>query len=152
MYARILVPIDGSACSDEGAKEAVALAEGLGSAVVFLFVMDTLSTRKEGVVNMSEALEALTAQGRVLLDNAGRMAASAGVRSAGDLVEGTPVDAIVRRSADFDLVVMGSHGRGIFRRLAVGSVTQDVMQRIVLPMLIVRCDAEGGRISKHPAP
>ena len=152
MYARILVPIDGSACSDKGAKEAVALAQALRATVVFLFAMDTLNARKEGVVNLSEALEALTAQGRPLLDAARRTAATAGVRAVGELVEGRPVEAIVQRSIDFDLVVMGSHGRGILKRLALGSVTQDVMQRLKCPMLVVRCDPAEERSSRHSLP
>jgi nucleotide-binding universal stress UspA family protein len=149
MYSRILVPIDGSACSEEGVKEAVALAKALGASTVFLFAMDTLDARREGVVNVSEALEALTIQGRVFTDDARRVAAGAGVQAAGELVEGTPVETIVRRSSDFDLVVMGSHGRGILRRLAVGSVTQDVLHRLKCPMLIVRCGATGEKVSRH---
>jgi nucleotide-binding universal stress UspA family protein len=152
MYPRILVPIDGSACSDKAAKEAVALAQALRATVVFLFAMDTLNTRKEGIVNLSEALEALTAQGQSLLDATRRTAASAGVRAVGELVEGRPVEAIVQRSNDFDLVVMGSHGKGILKRLALGSVTQDVMQRLKCPMLIVRCDSAEERSSRHSLP
>lgn len=139
MYERILVPIDGSACSADATTHGVAIAKAMGAAIVFLFVMDGLRARHEGVVNMAEALQALTAQGRMLLDAAERTAADACVQSAGELVEGTPADAIVQRSADFDLVVMGSHGKGILRRLAVGSVTQAVLHRINRPVLIIRC-------------
>jgi nucleotide-binding universal stress UspA family protein len=55
-YVRILVPIDGSACSDEAIAHGVAIARAMGSAVVFLYVMDTLSSQHEGVVTMAEAL------------------------------------------------------------------------------------------------
>ncbi len=138
MYARILVPIDGSACSADAITHGVAIAKAMGAAVVFLFVMNTLRARHEGVVNEAEALEALEAQGRMLLLAAERTAAGAGVQSAGELVDGTPADAIVQRSTDFDLVVMGSHGKGILKRLAVGSVTQAVLHRINRPVLIIR--------------
>lgn len=138
MYVRILVPTDGSACSDEAIAHGVAIAKAMGSAVVFLFVMDTLSARREGVVNVAEALKALKAQGQGILDHAEATATKAGVRAAGELVEGSPAEAIVRCSAGFDLVVMGSHGKGIFKRLTVGSVTQAVMHRIAGPLLVVR--------------
>jgi nucleotide-binding universal stress UspA family protein len=138
MYLRILVPSDGSACSDEAVAHAVAIAKAMGSAVVFLFVMDTLRAWREGVVNGAEALQALTDQGRVVLDRAQEAAFDAGVGARGELVEGTAADVIVRRSSDFDLVVMGSHGKGILERLTVGSVTAAVLHRITGPLLIVR--------------
>jgi nucleotide-binding universal stress UspA family protein len=73
-----------------------------------------------------------------------RWAKAGGIRSTGELVEDTAADAIVGRSADFDLVVMSSHGKGILKRLTVGSVTQAVLHRITRPVLVVRCipDAE----------
>lgn len=142
MYARVLVPIDGSACSDEAAAHGIAIAKAMGAAVVFLFVMDTLSARREGVVNMAEALRALTTDGRSIVGRAERSATDAGVRAAGRLIEGSPADVIVRVSAEFDLVVMGSHGKGLLRRLTAGSVTEDVLHRITRPLLIVRAPDE----------
>lgn len=144
MYARILVPIDGSPCSDEAIAHGVAIAEVMGSLVVFLFVMDTFSARREGVVNVAEAQASLTARGQALLERAERAATEAGVRAAGELVEGSPADVIVRRAAEFDLIVMGSHGKGILKRLAVGSVTTSVQHRIARPLLLVRSPEEPG--------
>lgn len=42
MYERILVPIDGSSCSDQAVMQSVELAAGRGSTITFLFVMDTI--------------------------------------------------------------------------------------------------------------
>ena len=84
----------------------------MGFTVVFLFVMDTLSARHEGVVNEAEALEALTAHGKEILARAEKTALDAGVRAQGELVEGTPADVIAHRASQFDLLVMGSHGAG----------------------------------------
>jgi nucleotide-binding universal stress UspA family protein len=140
MYRRILVPTDGSACSDEAVAHALAIAKAMGSAVVFLFVMDTLRTWREGVVNGAEALQLLAAEGRTILDRAADAAVSAGVGAHGELVEGTAADVIVRRSADFNLIVMGSHGRGLLERLTVGSVTESVLHRVTCPLLVVRRD------------
>jgi nucleotide-binding universal stress UspA family protein len=42
------------------------------------------------------------------------------------------------RKGKFDLVVMGSHGRGALARLVVGSVTGQVLARCEVPLLIVR--------------
>ncbi len=144
MYARILVTTDGSACSDLAIGQGVAIARAMGSTVTFLFVMDTLGARYEGVVNMAEARDALTAQGQAIVRRAEETAADADVRAVGELIEGTPADAIASRSADFDLVVMGSHGKGLLKRLTVGSVTEAVLHRIARPLLLVRCPEERG--------
>ena len=138
MYARVLVPTDGSDCSDEAIVHAAAIARAMGSGIVLLFVMDTLSARHEGVVNTAEARQALMAQGRSVLNRGERTAACAGGRVAGELVEGSPAEVIVHLSTQFDLVVMGSHGKGILKRLATGSVTQAVLHRITRPLLVVR--------------
>jgi nucleotide-binding universal stress UspA family protein len=142
MYEHILVPTDGSPCSDEAIVHAVAIAHAMGSTIAFLFVMDTLSARRDGVVNIAEAQAALTTQGRAILERAERMASDAAVRATVELVEGDPADVIARRSAGFDLVVMGSHGKGILKRLAVGSVTHAIQHRIQRPLLLVRCVEE----------
>ncbi len=67
----------------------------MGSAIVFLYVLDTLHARREGVVTMAEALQALTAQGRIVLDRVEGIATGVGVRAAGELVEGSPADSIL---------------------------------------------------------
>jgi nucleotide-binding universal stress UspA family protein len=138
MYQRILVPVDGSACSDEAVRQAVAIARAMDSSIVFLHVMDTFRARKEGVVNLAEAREILNGPGQELVNGAQKTAADAGVLATGQLVEGFPVDEIVQRATDFDLVVMGSTGKGILKRLLVGSVTEGVLHRCARPVLIVR--------------
>jgi nucleotide-binding universal stress UspA family protein len=141
MYARVLVPTDGSACSDEATAQAVAIARAMGSTILLLFVMDTLNARHEGVVNIAEARQALIAQGTAVVDRGAQIAASEGVRAIGELVEGSPAEEIVRVSEAFDLVVMGSHGKGFLKRLTTGSVTETVLHRIRRPLLVVRAPA-----------
>ncbi|MGD0674526.1 MAG: universal stress protein [Polyangiaceae bacterium] len=143
MYARILVPTDGSACSELAIVHGVQIARAMRSTVTFIFVMDTLGARREGVVNIAEARELLTAQGETILARAEEVADAAGVRALGELIEDTPAEGIVSRSADFDLVVMGSHGKGILKRLTVGSVTEAVLHRVTCPVLVIRCPEPG---------
>jgi len=42
------------------------------------------------------------------------------------------------RAGKFDLVVMGSHGRGVFRSLFLGSVVTKVLSHSQVPVLVVR--------------
>jgi nucleotide-binding universal stress UspA family protein len=138
MYTRILVPTDGSACSDRAVEHAVMIAKAMGALVTFVFVMDTMSTRQEGVVNVEEAGVALAARGRPILERAENVARAAGVRGEGALVEGTFVDAIAETARSCDLIVMGTHGSGFWKRLTLGSNTQAVLDRLFLPVLVVR--------------
>ncbi|MGO1545675.1 MAG: universal stress protein [Gulosibacter sp.] len=54
------------------------------------------------------------------------------------VVEGRPADALASQSAKGRLLVVGSHGRGAFRRLLLGSVSHELLQEITLPTAIVR--------------
>ena len=53
---------------------------------------------------------------------------------------GDPRDRIVQNAQDFqvDAVVVGSRGLGAMSRLVLGSVSQDVVHRCTLPVLVVR--------------
>jgi len=59
-----------------------------------------------------------------------------------DSVHGHPVEALVRRSENACLVVVGSRGRGGFRGLLLGSVSQGVVHRAQCPVAIIRAPHE----------
>jgi nucleotide-binding universal stress UspA family protein len=51
---------------------------------------------------------------------------------------GSPAKVIVRRSEDFDTVVIGSHAGSIADRLFVGDVAKTVFHRSPVPVTVVR--------------
>lgn len=51
---------------------------------------------------------------------------------------GHPGRAIPRRAADFDLVVIGSHARGLDGRILLGNVAETVTRRSPVPVTVVR--------------
>jgi nucleotide-binding universal stress UspA family protein len=61
-----------------------------------------------------------------------------------ELREGDPAHAILESAGATDLLVMGSHGRGILERLLVGSVAEHVLRRAACPVLTVSHEREGG--------
>jgi nucleotide-binding universal stress UspA family protein len=54
------------------------------------------------------------------------------------LVHGHPAQALIDASAGAELVVVGSHGRGGFAGMLLGSVSQAVLQHAACPVAVVR--------------
>jgi nucleotide-binding universal stress UspA family protein len=94
---------------------------------------------------LTPVLEKVTAGPRRLLAKAGIDATVVHLRgrSAGDAI------AAYARRRRLDVLVMGSHGRGAFKSLVLGSVTMRVAARCELPLLIVRA-RERARPSDAP--
>ena len=66
--------------------------------------------------------------------------AAPGVNVTTKIVEGIPKDAIVQEAEDWgaDLIVMGSHGYGRFRRMVLGSVAGAVVANAPCSVQVVR--------------
>jgi nucleotide-binding universal stress UspA family protein len=52
-------------------------------------------------------------------------------------VEGSPADVITGQAADAQLIVVGSHGKGLVRRLLLGSVSRRVLNDADRPVVVV---------------
>ena len=63
------------------------------------------------------------------------------------LVDASPVEGILRTADRIgaDLIVMGTHGRGGFNRLLLGSVAENVLRRSRVPVLTVRGPDKKGK-------
>lgn len=64
---------------------------------------------------------------------------AAGVEASALLIQGVTVDAIVEQAKEFqaDLIVMGTHGRSALFDVFVGSVSQGVIRKSDVPVLLV---------------
>ncbi len=56
--------------------------------------------------------------------------------------KGSPADTLIEIAADADMLVVGSRGRGGFRGLLLGSVSQQIASHGSCPVVIVRPDLE----------
>lgn len=84
----------------------------------------------------------LPAESEAIIAIAAQQAHAAGVeRVSTHISEGNPVDAIttLAKESHADLIVMGTHGRGGVERLLLGSTTEGVTRRSLVPVMVVRC-------------
>ena len=148
MYKHILIPTDGSDCSELAVAEGLALATALKASVSFLYAvedpMNSLSAPE--VMHYAPELYASAKQAaEAHLELKLEIAKEAGVAAEKILAERkNPADAILEAEKDHDLVIIATHGRRGFNRFMFGSVAEAVIRRTTVPCLVIRSpkDAE----------
>lgn len=147
MYARILVPTDGSKLSDKAVQEAAQLARALGSVLLVLHVRSPMDIPHHAAggaltdLGERKIMEEIEEEEKKLLEAAMEIAAAAGISAETAFVADlAPYEAIIRIARDehCDLIVMASHGRRGVRGLLLGSEAQKVLTHTGTPVLIVR--------------
>lgn len=137
---RILVPIDFTPSSDEALKTAITLAQGSGSGLLVVHVVEP-----EPLVEHSEYLHPCPTESMKELQRMlDRLAGTAeGVRHEQRLLEGPAADAILdlAEAEHVDSIVLGTHGRRSINRLLMGSVAEAVVRRAQCPVLVVKAAA-----------
>lgn len=144
MYRRILVPTDGSPCSEHAVSQAARLARALGAEVTVLCVVDVFAKVRDGLVDAARVVEEAHREAKGAVGRAEALARQAGATVHGEILDGRPNEEIVRRAHDFDLVVMASHGKGLMKRLVLGSVFQGVLPHLARPLLVINCKDHPG--------
>jgi len=145
MYAKILVPVDGSATSTAGLNEAIKLAKSLGSKIRILHIVNELIVDYAygSGVYAGTVIDSMRGDGQKVLDEAKAFARQQGIEPEAVLIEsigGPAAQFIVEQAKNWpaDLIVMGTHGRRGIRRLALGSDAEVVMRSAPAPILLVR--------------
>lgn len=145
MYQRILVPLDGSETAESGLQEAIGLAAELKARLVLLHIVDdfTMLVEMSAVSNYQDMLKGLRHYGLEVLNKAKHAAENKGVHVETVLREVAQVrvaDVIVAQVKQHhcELIVMGTHGRRGFSRMALGSNAELVARTSPVPVLLVR--------------
>ncbi|RQG96534.1 universal stress protein [Natrarchaeobius chitinivorans] len=141
MVERVLVPVDGSDRSKDALEYAV---ETFPDAQITAFHaieagqgdLGTFSGMTGDVPDDEPELE----HSEDLLEAARRRAKKQGVTIETERGRGRPDRLIVNRAedGDYDMVVIGSHGRDGVARVLLGSVAEKVARRSPIPVLVVR--------------
>jgi len=131
LWRRILVATGGSPWSDVAVDHALELARAQGSEVCLLCVDPS---------RVRSFLPSATSVTKNTLTLAEARAAAAGVTYEAHLAYGNVAEAILETAASraCDAVVLGSRGLTGFKRLMLGSISNAVAAKTLLPVLIVK--------------
>jgi nucleotide-binding universal stress UspA family protein len=136
VLTNVLVAIDFSPPSDSALTYGRALAHTFGATLHVLHVTENMFLR--ATVFDPHAMNAAvcrTLEERLTADDRKELHARAVVETSDD-----PADAITQyaRSANIDLIVMGTHGRTGLSHLLIGSVAERVVRTASCPVLTIR--------------
>jgi nucleotide-binding universal stress UspA family protein len=147
---KILIATDGSQFSEAATEKACELMDGRENVDVKVISI------YEPAAPMANEPFAISAEYYQQLENAGKAQAEAAVKKAAEFIAermaipvtevitavgfGNPAQVIVEAAEKWeaDLVVVGSHGYGFWRRLALGSVSSAVLNHAPCSVLVVK--------------
>lgn len=145
MYNKILVPVDGSDCSNNATFYAAGLAEKLGAELTLLHVLPPLPTYISNYSDRMESIETtlmneFTNEAQTILAKNKQIFSDKNIVVKTKLLLGNPADEICQLSAEkqYDLIVIGSRGLGGIKAYLMGSTSNRVSRHAKCPVLIYR--------------
>ena len=146
---KILLAIDGSPCSDAAVEEVARRPWPEGSLVEVLtaYEIPVAPTPEAWALpaNYMEEMDvALRKQSRNVVDRAvQKLKANKSIAVDAALLPGPPRPVILDEAENWgaDLIVLGSHGYGPWKRFLLGSVSQAVVSHAKCSVEVVRCPA-----------
>jgi nucleotide-binding universal stress UspA family protein len=144
MFKHLLIPVDGSDLAERAMQAGIDLARQLGASITAFIAEPPALLSGYGALH---SLRQIEEHEHTTADHAGdvlssfeRRAGAAGVPFKGVYAQAQQIDAAIADAAQqqgCDLIVMVTHGRGLFGELLFGSQTKGVMARTKLPLLVL---------------
>jgi|UPI0004B0F431 nucleotide-binding universal stress UspA family protein len=139
---RILVPTDGSKCSEKAVSFAGNLAKKLSAEVHVMFVSETKCASPWYYYVLDDVVsDKIKQKGKAIADKTAQSLRDNGVAEVeSHIEEGHPGEVIAEMAVrlDADLIVMGTRGRRGLERALMGSVAREVANSSSIPLLLVR--------------
>jgi len=154
-FQRILCPIDFSETSTRALACAAAIARWYGGRLALLHVVPVFDDNMESSFPWKgdhPRTPYAPVRADVLADMRRSIAEADATALGPDVMteEGRTHVLIVERARDADLLVLGTHGRGGFDRLLLGSVTEKVIRTAHCPVLTVSPSASPNAVTQTP--
>lgn len=154
MYQTIMVPLDGSRYAEAAVPLARAIAERAGAELHLVMAHHSVVPGgiPEGFSVYAE--KSREVEQEYLKGAPHRLVPGEIVRTSTTFLDGPVAEALTNFATDRqpDLVVMTTHGRGAFSRFWVGSVADQLIRSLPMPMLLVRPDPDDTSAGPAPVP
>ena len=140
---RILVPTDFSESAASALRYGISFAKEYGAQLTLLHVVETLSVGYASdlfPVPMTEVFEEMAGYARAELTKLAVLASERGVEVRELVAQGKAAAEIIRiaREENVDMIVLGTHGKGVLDHALFGSTTERVVRRAPCPVLTCR--------------
>jgi nucleotide-binding universal stress UspA family protein len=140
---KVLVPTDFSESARNAVTYGVSFAKEYGAELVLLHVVENLTVGYASdlfPVPMAEVFQEISGYAKAELAKLAEEARSRGISVREEVVQGKPSAEIVRFAAEnaIDMIVLGTHGKGMLDQALFGSTTERVVRRAPCPVLTVR--------------
>ena len=137
---KILVPLDGSANSIRGLEMAISVARQFGATITGIYsINEPPHTEFQGVGSVNKSLNK---EIKNIMEKAKVLAAQNGIVFKEKMMRGDVGYNIIKlahsKKEKFDLIVIGSRGRGSIKEIFFGSVSNYVIHAAKIPVLIVK--------------
>jgi len=137
---KILVPLDGSKNSIRGLEHAISLAKLADASIVgthVSYVPGNLANPRQGFINQELVKEA-----KDYLDTAKKQCDESNIEFTSEIIPGIPSTGIVNFAHDvknkINLIVMGTRGLSSAKEAFLGSVSNHVVHKSNVPVLLVK--------------
>jgi nucleotide-binding universal stress UspA family protein len=140
---RILVPTDFSDSARHALAYGVSFAKEYGAEVLLLHVVENLTVGYASdlfPVPMAEVYEEISGYAKTELAKLGAEVRAKGIAARELVAQGKPSAEILRiaREETADIIVLGTHGKGLLDRSLFGSTTERVVRKAPCPVLTCR--------------
>ncbi|MCK9322356.1 MAG: universal stress protein [Candidatus Methanomethylophilaceae archaeon] len=122
-FKNILIPVDGNELTNAAIDQGVALAKLANGKITALYVVESKKKLTSALSATEYILEKCKDEGVEVTE----------------LIEnGIPAQVILKKSSDYDVIVMGTAGKKGMTKLIVGSVAESVIRSSMCPVIVVR--------------
>ncbi len=148
MSGQIIVGYDGSEGSARALKWAATTATQRGRTLEVITTW-TMPAADLGIgasaLVQQDLVDELRKEAQAANDEGLKIAAQLGANAIGEIIAGRPASAIVHRSEDAEMVVVGSHGSGGLTGFLLGSVSRQIATHASCPAVVVRPGDTAGK-------